>query len=64
MTRCKVCGRPLTDPESVWYGLGPECRRDLPVPRGRRRFVRRRGLLVDARTGEVFGDKSAVRRRA
>jgi|WetSurMetagenome_2_1015567.scaffolds.fasta_scaffold150241_2 hypothetical protein len=24
-TRCKKCGRPLRDPESVARGMGPEC---------------------------------------
>jgi hypothetical protein len=24
--RCGCCGRELTDPESVWRGIGPVCR--------------------------------------
>ncbi|MGE5464832.1 MAG: DUF6011 domain-containing protein [Syntrophothermus sp.] len=24
-TRCKKCGRPLRDPESIARGMGPEC---------------------------------------
>lgn len=24
--RCKRCGRPLTDPESIAAGIGPDCR--------------------------------------
>jgi hypothetical protein len=26
VTRCAVCGRRLTDPVSIGYGIGPECR--------------------------------------
>lgn len=29
-TRCRRCGRTLTDPESLLLGLGPECRRMAP----------------------------------
>jgi hypothetical protein len=29
-TRCCCCGRPLTDPASKTYGIGPECRQGLP----------------------------------
>jgi len=29
--RCCRCGRALTDPESKTYGIGPECRRDVPA---------------------------------
>lgn len=28
---CCVCNRKLTDPESVGYGIGPECRRWMPA---------------------------------
>lgn len=27
--RCRSCGRPLQDPESIAAGLGPKCRRAL-----------------------------------
>lgn len=27
---CRRCGRPLTDPESVALGLGPDCARRIP----------------------------------
>jgi hypothetical protein len=27
MNRCSVCGRPLTAPESIKYGMGPVCRK-------------------------------------
>ena len=29
VTRCRVCGRRLTDPESVKLGVGPVCLRRL-----------------------------------
>lgn len=29
-TRCHSCGRPLTDPASKTYGLGPDCRAGIP----------------------------------
>lgn len=29
-TRCCQCGRPLTDPESKCYGIGPDCRGGIP----------------------------------
>ena len=28
---CRGCGKPLTDPESVRLGMGPECRKDYAV---------------------------------
>lgn len=29
--RCARCARPLTDPESITSGFGPECRKHMPV---------------------------------
>jgi len=28
--RCRICGKPLTDPESKKHGIGPECRAKYP----------------------------------
>lgn len=28
--RCRICGRPLTDPESIELGIGPTCRERFP----------------------------------
>jgi hypothetical protein len=31
ITRCKVCGRPLKNPESIRLGFGPTCKKRLPT---------------------------------
>lgn len=38
---CKMCNRPLTDPESIKLGMGPICRQkyDLHFPLGHTEFI-------------------------
>jgi hypothetical protein len=47
--RCKKCGKPLRDPESIARGMGPECA-GLSGRRGRSLRVRRR-----INTGSAYG---------
>jgi hypothetical protein len=37
---CRRCHRPLTDPVSLGFHIGPDCRRHLGIMPSRRRLVR------------------------
>lgn len=59
--RCSWCRRPLTDPESVAVGYGPECRRKY----GDAALVERRERLrvEDRRAYRRFLEVEAIRKR-
>ena len=39
-TRCKVCGRKLTDPDSIRQGYGPTCKQIKNVAKLKRMIAR------------------------
>lgn len=50
--RCKKCGRPLSDPESIARGMGPEC---ASISNSRGRSVRVRRQNGSGSTYNAFG---------
>lgn len=50
--QCKKCGRPLSDPDSIARGMGPEC---AGISSSRGRFVRVRRQNGSGSTYDAFG---------
>lgn len=57
MNRCSMCGRPLTDPESIKYGMGPVCRK-----RHKDQLIEKGVLQVCSKCGRPLTDPESIER--